>query len=117
MLTLPLIPSLKVREGSHLPGILILIVFSLILLSAVNAVSTRRRTLWISTILAGVTVLFHTLKLFQPSVAVQVIAQFAAIFFLGMICVRLIKHVLDARNVTSEIVYASLCAYLMFGIA
>jgi voltage-gated potassium channel Kch len=98
-------------------GVLILdIVFLVILLSSIYAISERKKTFIISLILAlaafGSTVLNYSLMI----VSLRLLAVSAYGLFFVLMAVTILSTIMKAKKVTTETIYASICVYLILGI-
>jgi hypothetical protein len=98
-------------------GILILdIVFLIILLSSIYAISERKNVFVISLFLAiagfGTTVLNY----FLMTVSLGLVAVSAYGLFFAVMAVAMLSTIMKTKKVTTETIYASLCVYLLLGV-
>jgi voltage-gated potassium channel len=106
-------PFLEEVKGGN---VIVSILFSLVLLSAVLAVAERKRVLIIAIILAipaiGGRWINHLLPdLIPPSVFLS-----AGLILVGFVVANLLRFVLRAPSVNVEVLCASIAAYLMLGL-
>jgi hypothetical protein len=98
-------------------GVLILdIVFLIILLSSIFAISERKNIFVISLLLAitgfGATVLNYSLM----TVSLRLVAVSAYGLFFAVMAVAILSTIMKTKKVTTETIYASICVYLLLGI-
>ena len=108
-----LVPFLSSFIGLRL---LINLFYSIFLIFAVQAVSQSKSDLVIAASLAvpmfaanWAGYVIH-LKMLEP------IAHIAAVLFIGFIIVKFLHFVLSAKKVSSEVIYAAVTVYLLFGL-
>ncbi len=89
---------------------------SLVLLSGVLAVASRRRTLTIALLLAIPAVAGRWINHFQPHLLSPAIFLVAGIGLVAFVVVNLLRFVLRALSVDVEVICASISAYLMLGL-
>src|SRR6266478_9272143 len=96
--------------------IIVSILLSLVLLSAVLAVANRRRTLIIALLLAVPAVGGRWINHFQPHLVPPAIFLVAGLALVAFVVVNLLRFVLRAPSVNLEVLCASISAYLMLGL-
>src|SRR6267154_6185262 len=96
--------------------IIVSILLSLVLLSAVLAVANRRRTLIIALLLAVPAVAGRWINHFQPHLVPPAIFLVAGLALVAFVVVNLLRFVLRAPSVNLEVLCASISAYLMLGL-
>lgn len=87
-----------------------------VLVSAVFVVGRRRRAFWPDLLLAAPAVITRWLHHFRPDLMPESIYFVAALGFLAFVIVRLLNFVLGAPQVDSEVLCASVAAYLLLGL-
>jgi hypothetical protein len=102
----------EVRGGD----IIVSILLSLVLISAVLAVSNRRRTLVIALLLAIPTVASRWINHFRPHLLPPAIFLVGGLLLIAFVVVHLMRFVLRASSVNLEVLCASVSAYLMLGL-
>jgi Ion channel len=96
--------------------IIVSILLSLVLLSAVFAVANRRRTLIVALLLAVPAVGGRWINHFQPHLVPPAIFLIAGLALVAFVVVNLLRFVLRALSVNLEVLCASISAYLMLGL-
>ena len=96
--------------------IIVSILLSLVLISAVLAVSNRRRTLVIALLLAIPTVASRWINHFRPHLLPPAIFLIGGLLLVAFVVVHLMRFVLRAPSVSLEVLCASVSAYLMLGL-
>ena len=89
---------------------------SLVLLSGVLAIASRRRTLTVALLLAIPAVAGRWINHFQPHLVPPAIFLVAGIGLVAFVVVNLLRFVLRAPSVDVEVLCASIAAYLMLGL-
>lgn len=108
--TLPFIEPL--RSGPLIESIL----FTLVLISGIMAVSDKWRNVWISLVLAVPTLFGRWLNHYRPDLMPPELFLIGGILFVLWVIVYLLRSVLTASSVTTEVLCASLAAYLLLGL-
>jgi voltage-gated potassium channel len=99
-------------HGEFIEGLLM----SLVLLSAIAAVGGRRRTLIAAVCLAAPAIIGKWVHHFCPEQYPFPLYLIAALAFLAFVIVHLLRFVLRARVVNTEVLCASIAAYLTMGL-
>jgi voltage-gated potassium channel len=102
----------EVKGGDLIVSILL----SLVLLSAVLAVASRRRTLIIALLLAIPAVAGRWINHFRPDLVPPPVFLAAGLVLTAFVVVNLLRFVLGAPSVNVEVLCASISAYLMLGL-
>src|SRR5439155_11168095 len=102
----------EIKDGDLIVSILL----SLVLLSAVLAVANRRRPLIVATLLLIPAVGGRWLNHFRPDLLPPAIFLVAGLVLVGFVVVNLLRFVLRAPSVNVEVLCASISAYLMLGL-
>jgi hypothetical protein len=97
-------------------AIIVSVLLSLVLISAVLAVASRGRTLTVALLLAIPTVAGRWINHFQPHLFPPAIFLVAGIGLVAFVVVNLLRFVLRAPSVDIEVLCASISAYLMLGL-
>jgi len=90
--------------------------FIAMLLSALYAVSRERRTVWIAMSLVVPTVLLKILNMIVDATALVVVEHLLEIAFLGFTAAVLLRYLFRCSRVTTNVIFASLCVYLLLGV-
>src|SRR6266567_458053 len=106
-------PFVEAIKGGAL---IVSVLLSLVLLSAVLAVASRRRTLTVALLLAIPAVAGRWINHFQPHLVPPAIFLVAGIGLVAFVVVNLLRFVLRASAVDGEVLCASISAYLMLGL-
>ena len=89
---------------------------SLVLLSAILAVAGRRRTLIVALLLAVPTLAARWANHFRPDLVPAGVFLIGGLLMFIFVVAQLLRFVLRAPSVTSEVLCASISAYLMLGL-
>ena len=108
--TLPFVET--IREGTLIESILL----SLVLISAVLAIAASKQVLVIAILLAFPALLGRWIHEFRPDIMPPEVFLIGAIFFVLFVIMNLLRFVLNARSVTTEVLCASISAYLLLGL-
>ena len=108
--TAPFVQS--VRNGILIEAVLI----TLVLLSAVLAVSGHRRTLVWAIVFAAPALMEKWVNYWQPDLLPPQASLWTGLTFIGFIVLRLLGFILRAPRVNSEILCAGVAAYLLLGL-
>lgn len=100
------------RSGPLIESIL----FTAILISGIMAVSDQWRNVWISLVLALPTLAGRWIHHYRPDVMPPELFLIGGIFFVVFVIFRLLRSVLTASSVTTDVLCASLAAYLLLGL-
>jgi hypothetical protein len=109
-LSFPLVEEVKGGD------ILVSVLLSLVLLAAILAVATRRRTLIIATLLAIPAVGGRWLNHLRPDLVPKEIFLVAGFVLIAYVVGHLLRFVLRAPSVNIDVLCASISAYLMLGL-
>src|SRR5207237_1101211 len=102
----------EIKDGD----IIVSLLLSLVLLSAILAVASRGRTLTVALLLAIPAVAGRWLNHFQPHLLPPAIFLVAGIGLVAFVVANLLRFVLRAPSVDVEVLCASISAYLMLGL-
>jgi Ion channel len=108
--SLPFIESL--RSGPLIESILLTVV----LVSAVLAIADRRRTVVIATALAFAALTGRWVHHFRPDLMPPELFLIGGILFALFVIIHLLRFVLTASEVDTEVLCASISAYLLLGL-
>ena len=103
------------RQGSFGAGIL-QVLFTLLLLSGLYAVSDGKRVLVVAAGFAGPALVFAWMGRFTANTALDGVGALLLAGFLVFTATQILKYIVRARRVTSELVFGAVCVYLMMGI-
>ena len=117
LVTAPLIRSIRPDEPSLIADVLFVIVFTAVLLSAVFAVSDRPRTTMFALSLAIVTFVLEIIYLATGNRGAFIAQHACSLVFLGWISIVMLGLLFRAQRVTFNMISASLCVYLLLGVA
>lgn len=107
------------RSPALLSRLLVLIGFSLMLLTALFAISQSRRHLVIAAFLSVPSVILqtvNTLPALEGNDQIRGWGYLFTIIFLGYIAVLTVGALFRQRTITTNLICASLCAYLLLGL-
>ena len=112
----PLVPVLGPGTHSELAAFVISLLFVVVLLSAVFAVSQTRATAIIALLLAIPAVILQGLQTWLATDGLEIAGHILGILILGYAVVLVLKFLFVSRRVSSDLICASLCVYLLLGI-
>ncbi len=92
------------------------VLLTVVLLSAVMAVGGRRRTLIMAAVLVSPAVIATWVHHFRPDVTPGVFRMAAAAVFIAFVAVHLLRFILRAPWVNSEVLSAAVATYLLLGL-
>jgi voltage-gated potassium channel len=96
--------------------IIVSLLFSLVLISAVLAVASRRRTLVVALFLLIPAIVGRWINHFRPHLVPPAVFLIAGLVLVAFVVVNLLRFVLRAPSVNIEVLCASISAYLMLGL-
>jgi hypothetical protein len=102
----------EVKGGS----VIVSILFSLVLLSAVLAIAERKRVLIIAIVLAIPAIGGRWINHLRPDLVPPSLFLGAGLILVGFVVANLLRFVLRAPSVNVEVLCASIAAYLMLGL-
>jgi hypothetical protein len=97
--------------------IIVSILLSLVLISAVLAVSNRRSTLVVAVLLATPAIIARWIDHFRPHLVPPAVFLIAGLVLVAFVVINLLRFVLRAPSVSIEVLCASISAYLLLGLA
>jgi hypothetical protein len=102
----------EIRGGDLIVSVLL----SLVLISAVFAVASRRHTLIIALLLAIPALVGRWINYFQPELVPPAVFLTAGLALIAFVVANLLRFVLRAPSVNADVLCASISAYLMLGL-
>jgi voltage-gated potassium channel len=102
----------EIRGGDLIVSVLL----SLVLISAVFAVASRRSTLIIALLLAIPALVGRWINYFQPELVPPAVFLTAGLALIAFVVANLLRFVLRAPSVNADVLCASISAYLMLGL-
>ena len=106
-------PFVEEIKGGEL---IVSLLFSLVLVSAVLAVAASKRVLVIAIVLAVSGIAGRWINHFRPDLIPPAVFLIAALLLIAFVIAHLLGFILRARVVTTEVLCASISAYLMLGL-
>ena len=106
-------PFVEEIKGGDL---IVSILLSLVLISAVLAVASRRSTLIIALLLAIPALVGRWINYFRPELVPPAVFLTAGIGLIAFVVANLLRFVLRAPSVNADVLCASISAYLMLGL-
>jgi voltage-gated potassium channel len=106
-------PFVEEIKGGDL---IVSILLSLVLLSAVLAVADRKSVFFIALLLAIPAIVGRWISHFRPDLVPPPFFLTAGLILIGFVVANLLRFVLRAPSVTVEVLCASISAYLMLGL-
>jgi voltage-gated potassium channel len=116
MVSAPVVHLLGPQSSPVLTRIAVTVVFTLVLLSAVFAVCQTRRSVALGLWLVVPAVLLHELRLHIEWDGLVALAHLLSVCFLGYTIVVMLRFLFAPQPVTLNMIYASLCVYLLLGV-
>ena len=102
----------EIRGGDLIVSVLL----SLVLISAVFAVASRRSTLIIALVLAIPALVGRWINYFRPDLVPPAVFLTAGLALIAFVVANLLRFVLRAPSVDADVLCASISAYLMLGL-
>jgi hypothetical protein len=102
----------EVKDGDVIVSILL----SVVLLSAVLAVADRKRVFFVALVLAIPAIAGRWINHFRPDLVPAPVFLTAGLVLIAFVVANLLRFVLRAPSVTVEVLCASISAYLMLGL-
>lgn len=102
----------QLKSGSLIETLLM----TLVLLSAVLSIAGRRRAL-VGAVLVTPAAVGEWLNYWQPELPIWVVGRVAGLLFIGFVFVQLLRFIVYAPRVDSEVLCAAVAAYLLSGLA
>src|SRR6266576_4059031 len=96
--------------------VIVSILLSVVLLCAVLAVASSRRTLIVALLLAIPAVAGRWINHFRPDLVPPAVFLIAGLMLIAFVVVNLLRFILRAPSVNTEVLCASISAYLMLGL-
>src|SRR6266513_2025445 len=96
--------------------VIVSILLSVVLLCAVLAVASSRRTLIVALLLAIPAVAGRWINHFRPDLIPPPVFLTAGLMLIAFVVVNLLRFILRAPSVNTEVLCASISAYLMLGL-
>ena len=112
----PLVRVFRPEAPSRIADLVIPLLFDVVLLSAVLAVSRTRTTRTFALVLAAPTVILQVLPTWVASEGLTITGHLLGMLFLGYVIVLILKFLFAGHRVTSDMICASLCVYLLLGV-
>jgi ion channel len=106
-------PFVEELEGGHL---ILSMLFSLVLLAAVFAVANRKRSLTIALVLAIPAITARWINQLRPDLVHPAVFLVCALVLLAFVIGHLLYFILRAPVVNTQVLCASIAAYLMLGL-
>jgi hypothetical protein len=97
-------------------NLIISILFTLVMVSGILAVARRRMVLVIAAALAVPTLLFRWLNQYWPAVVPAELFLICGIAFILFVIINLLRFILRASSVTSDVLCTGISIYLMLGL-
>jgi hypothetical protein len=116
LIYVPLIELFAPQRHPIATRLILATIFFWLTISAVYAVSARRRAALASVLLAALLLAAVVADLSMLTPQTHVLSHALAILFLGHIVIVLLEFVLHQSRVDTDTIFAALCIYLMLGI-
>jgi voltage-gated potassium channel len=94
----------------------LLLLFAGVLIASSIAVSPTRKTQRLAIAMAAAVILAQVLGMTFRSMFFVVLMYVTAVAFLGFTIVMILRHLFHTRKVDSDVICASICAYLLIGV-
>lgn len=114
----PLLRSSGDKSPFDYASLVITILFVIVLLSAIFAVSRSRTTVTIALFLAFPTAIAQALQSWKggTGVGIALVEYTLGVLFLGYVVILILRYLFEKRRVTVDMICASLCVYLLLGV-
>ncbi len=117
LLAVPMVRLLGLDDSVLTSRIVVTVVFTAMLISAVYAVSQSRRSVTVAILLAAPALALHGPTAWIDRPVLLIVAHLMVIAFLGYVIVLILNFIFTEKRVTSNVIFASLCVYLLLGVA
>jgi len=91
------------------------LLFLTILISSVSSVSSSRRSVAAAQLLAALSFAGYISVQFTGNLPLRALTAASFSLFFALITVVVLRHILSAREVTTDIILGAMCAYLLLG--
>jgi hypothetical protein len=112
----PLVHGFRPEAPSRMVDLVIPVLFAVLLLSAVVAVSRTHATRTLALLLAVPTVILQALPTWIAGEGLVVASHCLSVLFLGYVIILVLKYLFVGQRVTADMICASLCVYLLLGV-
>ncbi|UCE58428.1 MAG: hypothetical protein JSU63_13410 [Phycisphaerales bacterium] len=112
----PLVRMFRPYAQSRIADLVIPLLFAVVLLSAVLAVSRTRRTRTLALLLAIPAAILQVLQTWIARDGLAIAGHFLGILFLAYVIVLILKFLFVSGRVSSDMICASLCVYVLLGV-
>ncbi len=112
----PLVRTFRPEAQSRLADLVISLLFAIVLLSAVFAVSRTRTTEILALLLAISAAVLQGLQTWLAKDGLAIAGHLLGILFLGYVIVLILKFLFVSHRVSSDMICASLCVYFLLGV-
>ncbi|UCD27722.1 MAG: hypothetical protein JSV03_11500, partial [Planctomycetota bacterium] len=116
LLAMPFVHFLRSEAYPILVPIVVTIIFSGMLITAVFTVSENRRSAMIAATLAVPSIFLQGLNLLLEQDGILIAHYLLSMTFLAYTIIIIIRFLFTDQRVTSNTIYASLCVYLLLGV-
>jgi len=111
-----LIGAFPFVERLNIGSFIISVLFTLVLSSALLAIEERRRVLMVAALIALPTLTCRWINQFRPDLVPAELFLIGGMAFLLFVVVSLLRFILRAQSVTSDVLCTAISAYLMLGL-
>jgi voltage-gated potassium channel len=112
----PIFNVLRTSSPTFVSRVVVMGCFDLMLISSLFVISGSRKTLIAAIVLSIPALILQGLSVVNTHNLVRAAGLIFTILFLGYITALIIRALFQARTITSDLICASLCAYLFLGI-
>ncbi|NQU21813.1 MAG: two pore domain potassium channel family protein [Candidatus Nealsonbacteria bacterium] len=116
LFAMPIVRLLGLGSSVVTSRIVLTVVFTAMLIAAVYAVRQSRRSVTVSLLLGVPAFVLQGLSTWLDREALVISAHLLVIAFLGYVVVVILKFLFAEKRVTSNVIFASLCVYLLLGV-
>ncbi len=116
LFAMPIVRLLGLGNSVVTSRIVVTVVFTCMLIAAVYAVRQSRRSVTVALLLGAPAFVLQGLSVWLDRQALVIAAHLAVIAFLGYVVVVVLKFLFTEKRVTSNVIFASLCVYLLLGV-
>jgi hypothetical protein len=112
----PVVRMLKPGASSIAGAIILTVIFDIMLLSSLFAISHSKRSVKIALVPMVGAFVFGLLDKWMPNPTLQLLGLSCSILLLGYVVVMIIIALFEAKKITTDTICASICAYLLIGV-
>ncbi len=116
LLLTPAVHELRDRDGGIWGTGLVALLFALVVVAAVPAISRTRKTIAFAIVLAASSILLRVVDVFFQNEPAESAHLLAGALFVAFAIVLILKYLFEANRISLNAINASLCVYMLLGV-